>query len=270
MNKPSLICLIALGLASTIYAETAQSRIAAPGEIATAVPETLPAALGGTLLDTSISQVTTPTFSGTLRSAVYDGPGDPRRNLDFYYQFTNDAGSTDAIARLGGGYFGDWAASVFQTGQAFGVFPAGQVAASSATEDSRRIPPASPDMLTSSNDTIVFNMLSAAQTGNLKPGQTSFTFLIRTDAYQWRESPSFSISDGSQVFGRALFPFGDHLPGLPLGPNNPFPGIPVGPDGLPIDPVSVFPPAVPEPGTYALMLAGLGLLGFSRIRRHPG
>ena len=29
-------------------------------------------------------------------------------------------------------------------------------------------------------------------------------------------------------------------------------------------------PAVPEPGTYAMLLAGLGLLGFVAQRRHPG
>src|SRR3954467_10715020 len=100
----------------------------------TVVPQTLASAPAGTLLDSKSTVVTTPTFSGTLRTAVYDGP-EAGANMDFYYQFSNSAQSANAIGRVTGFDFSAWATSVFQSSGAFGIFRAGDTAASTADRD---------------------------------------------------------------------------------------------------------------------------------------
>jgi hypothetical protein len=207
--KLSVIALAMAGMCGAAHANTlAYNQTVSPLDII--------AAPGGSLLDSLSSLVTTPTFSGTLRTAVYDGP-EAGRNMDFYYQFSNSAQSANAIGRVTGYDFDTWATSVFQTSQAFGIFLAGDVSALSADRDS--------------HSTVGFNMLPAGELhGKLSPGLTSFTFIVRTSAQ-------------------------DYVPG--------WSGVINGTAGF----APAFQPAVPEPGTNALIAAGLGLMGFVVRRR---
>jgi hypothetical protein len=208
--------LLALALAG--FGGAAQANALAANQTVSPV-DMLAVAPAGTLLASLVEAVSAPTFTGTLRTAVYDGP-EAGVNLDFYYQFTNNANSANAVGRVTGYNFDGFAANVFQTAQAFGVFLAGQVAADSADRDNL--------------GTIGFNMLPDGNLhGKLMPGQTSDTFIVRTSATQFTAGWS-GVIDGTATSAPA------------------------------------FQPAIPEPGTNALIAAGLGLMGFVVRRRTKG
>lgn len=173
----------------------------------------------GTLLDSIATTVTTPTFTGTARSAVYDGP-EAGVNLNFFYQFTNNsgAGTLDAISRLTAGGYGTFVTDVFQSAGGFGGFSAGTVSASTVD----RI-----------NGTVGFNF----GTTGIGAGQSSNVLEIHTDATSY-VSHWMGVIDATGGFAAAFAPGGDGTT-----------------------------PPIPEPETYALMLAGLGLLGFIGKRR---
>ena len=213
MNKKLSTLAIALALAGAYGAANATDLT--PGHTISPVP-ILGAAPAGTLLDSVSTLITTPTFMGTLRSAVYDGP-EAGINLDFYYQFTNSASSANAIARVTGYDFSGWHTDVYQTAHAFGQFLAGNVTASTADRDTQ--------------GTVGFNMPPIGnEHGKLLPGMTSDTFIIRTRAQTY--FPGWAgVIDGTAGYSPA------------------------------------FSPAIPEPETNALIVAGLGLMGFVVRRR---
>lgn len=174
----------------------------------------LASAPGGTLLDSLITPISTLTFSGIARTAVYDGP-ETGTNLDFYYQFSNNSGSQNAIARMTAASFEGFLTDVYQTATGFDLFQPGTNPADTADR--------------SSNGRVVgFNFIPGTQNA-LDPGETSYIMVVRTDATQYTQG-SMGIIDGSGATALAFAP-------------------------------------IPEPETYALMLAGLGLLGFARRRQ---
>jgi hypothetical protein len=78
-------------------------------------------------------------------------------------------------------------------------------------------------------------------------------------------APSLGPGEWAPPPSPALPPVAGEAPRLPLPPF----GQPGGGGGTAASPPS-FPPAVPEPGTWAMMLAGFGLVGLSlRSRREP-
>src|SRR4051812_47302379 len=81
--------------------------------------DTIQSAPGGTLKAAMSEQIATPTFTATLRSAVYDGP-EQGTNLDFYYQISNSANSADSLTRVTASNFAGFTTNVFQTAQGFG------------------------------------------------------------------------------------------------------------------------------------------------------
>ncbi len=171
---------------------------------------------GGTLLDTAITQLSNISYSGTARVAVYDtGSG-----LDFYYQFSNNASSTNGVERFTGFNFSSLGAtpvSVFQTASAFGIFAAGTESADTADRTDMGV--------------IGINFIPNTNS-KINPGTTSFTEIIRTNATAYTAG-NFGLLDG-------------------IGSN-----------------AAGFATAVPEPDSYAMLLAGLGIIG-TIIRRRNG
>jgi len=212
--KTTLKIGAALAMAGAIG--SAHAADVAAGSGPTAGPPGIAAALG-TLLDSISTAITTPTFNGTARAAVYDGPEDGM-NLNFYYQFSNNSGgegdNLHAIARMTAGGFNDWATDVFQSSDSFGDFVAGTVAANTVDRGNTGV--------------VGFNFTP----GGVMPGESTNVMEIRTNATDYT-SNWMAVIDGTSGFGPAFSPTA----------------------------------AIPEPETYAMMLAGLGLLGFVGKRR---
>jgi hypothetical protein len=171
---------------------------------------------GGTLLDSVVTNVSTPSFTGTARTAVYDtGSG-----LDFYYQFTNDATSQTGIERLIGYNYstlGNSVVDVFQTSAAFGIFQTGSEYSDGADRTLTGV--------------LGFSFIPNSNS-KILPGTTSFTQIVRTNAREYIAG-NFGIMDG----------FATNAPGFA-------PTLPV-----------------PEPESFAMLLAGLGLMGTIARRR---
>lgn len=204
---------VALALAGAIG--SAQALDVAANTAPAAGPPSMAAALG-TLLDSLSTAITTPTFTGMARAAVYDGP-EAGMNLNFYYQFSNTGGAgttPDSIARMSAGGFGTWATDVFQSDVAFGDFVAGTVAANTVDRGNTGV--------------IGFNFTP----NGVMPGESTSIMEVRTSATDHTRN-WMAVIDSTGGFAPAFAPTA----------------------------------AIPEPETYALMLAGLGLLGFVGRRR---
>lgn len=153
-------------------------------------------------------------YNGIARSAVYDSGN----GLDFYYQFTNNASSKNGVERFTAFDFsslGTTAVDVYQTNAAFGIFVAGTELSDYADR--------------STSNVIGFSFVPNGAS-KIGPGTTSFTQIIRTNAYSFTAG-NFGILNGiaSNATG--------------------------------------FAPAVPEPESYAMFLAGLGLMASIARRR---
>ena len=204
----------AMVLALAAAATGAQATALMSGVI-TANVDMVAGSFGGVLLDSAITVISNPSYSGIARSAVYDtGTG-----LDFYYQFTNDANSVHGVERFTGSDFTAidvGIVNVYQTNAAFDIFVAG-------TEESDYADRTVAGIIGFS---FVPNSLSP-----INPGLTSFTQIIRTDAREYAPG-NFGLLNG----------YGDNATGFGVAA------------------------PVPEPETYAMLLAGLGMVG-TIIRR---
>lgn len=212
MNNSIKRSVLALALLGAVGAANATALVAT---IPTASVDVVAGGFGGTLLDSAVSAVSTPSFTGTARAAVYDtGAG-----LDFYYQFTNDVTSNTGIERFTGYDFsglGSSVISVFQTSAAFGIFTTGTETSDYADR--------------TLNGVVGFNFVPTANS-KIIPGTTSFTQIIRTTATGYQPG-NFGILDGFAANATA------------------FAALPV-----------------PEPESFAMLLAGLGLMGTIARRR---
>jgi hypothetical protein len=212
-NKRTLLALALAGSFGAANATTLATTTGDSANISSSV-DMVASFFGGTMLDSAITTISTPGWTGTARMAVYDtGSG-----LDFYYQFTNDSTSKTGLERFAAYDFSPLAPSpidVYQTNAAFGIFTAGTEAADYADRTSKGV--------------IGFSFVPNGQS-KINPGTTSFTTIIRTNAHDYKPG-NFALIDGYSANATA------------------------------------FAPAVPEPETYAMMLAGLGVIGFIGKRR---
>lgn len=193
----------------------------------------------GTLLEYVSTDISTATFAGEARAAVYDGK-EAGVNLDFYYQFTSFGDSADAIARISAGGYSGTSVDVLQDGGMWGSFVRGTAAAGTV------------DM--SSEGTLGFNF---APTGVIA-GLTTTVLRVRTAATSYVDD-WMGIINGTATFAHAFAPGASGIPGGG--------GLSGGGGGEVPEPPTA---EIPEPETYALMLAGLGLLGFAGRRRKCG
>jgi len=170
----------------------------------------------GTLLESAITDVTTPSYTGTARTAVYDtGTG-----LDFYYQFTNNASSSTGVERFSAYDFstiGVLDVDVYQTASGFGDFIAGTEKSDFADRTAQGV--------------IAFSFVPNTNS-KINPGKTSYTQIIRTNARAYTDG-NFGLLNGHATNAAAF------APALP----------------------------VPEPESFAMLLAGLGLMGTIARRR---
>ncbi|MBC8108000.1 MAG: PEP-CTERM sorting domain-containing protein [Anaerolineae bacterium] len=115
--------------------------------------------------------VATPTYSGTLTSAVFTNAGG---TLDFYYQFTNNASSSDGIERLSMTSFTGFTTDVGYRTSALAPFTAGAQAPLFADRSA-------------SGSVVGFYFDSNNQAGPylVDPGESSRTIVIRTNATQF-------------------------------------------------------------------------------------
>ena len=126
--------------------------------------------LGAPLTQVS-TPVATPTYNGTLTSAVYTNQGG---TLDFLYQFTNSPNSSDGIERLTMSSFTGFTTDVGYRTDAVAPFVAGAQQPFFATR--------------SANGSVVgFEFSSTNQAGPylISPGESSRTIVIRTNATQF-------------------------------------------------------------------------------------
>jgi hypothetical protein len=173
--------IIAAALVSMCATGSAWATTLIPGS--TVVPNTVPTFLGGTLLDSISTAVSTPSYSGIARAAVYDGGN----GLDFYYQFTSDAvlGNND-IERMTTFNYKGFSVDASQTSTAFGIFSAGTTNIDTADR--------------SNSGVVGFNFLSG-----LTPGSTSYIAILHTNATKYKAG-TFAIIDGYSANAVAFAP----------------------------------------------------------------
>jgi len=169
-------------------------------------------------------------YTGTLRSAVYRN--NLNNQLDFYYQFTNNASSVDSVSRITMTNFGAFTSNVGFTSQDIDG-ASGNTGPAGTANFSQTGTMQAPSLANRpSQGTLGFNFGNGIVTSDMiNAGETSRILVIRTNATNYNNGSTSTINGAVSTYQ------------------------------------TFAPTAIPEPGTYALMGAGLIALGLVRRKK---
>jgi hypothetical protein len=299
MNAAIKLTLLAITLSSALAAQATSLpwRSIYGGSIGAF--DVVEAPFGGTLLESMSVQYRAPPTtgphlwgtplapaieSGTFKSAVYESTAG---TLDFYYQIADVKGVPDGgirravdldIAHFGdfggstgsiqgdGTTSGNWSLvgsdpgkplSIFQTNATFGIFSAGTVSADGAARESGVWAGQILSIDGPGNSTVTDIHIGFSQDIGLLTDAATYTFIIRTGLTPTRLDQNGVVVGLGYETGKNSLGIGDDVQHKDLGftGHQTFSG------------VYAIVPSIPEPESYALMLAGLGLIGAVVRRR---
>lgn len=218
------------GAAAISFATAAQAgHELPPGDTGSPLSEN-PVVLGTLLADTGVQNVSNSSAGITLDTQMRAAVYSGTGYLDFVYQLTNMQSSNTSVTGLSFANFVGFDVAAWQFISGIGLFGPGVEEADSARRNPDGV------VLGVNFDTNFFpaNDTDAGLNMLLNPGETSATFLFRVTGATSFTPGTFTAQDGVTVTGAGFSPAG----------------------------------AVPEPGTWGLMLLGFGAAGFAlRCRR---
>lgn len=185
--------------------------------------------LGALLSDTGVQNVSTSMFGTTLNTQLRAAVYSGNGYLDFVYQITNLGSSNTSVEGLTFASFDSFDVAAWQFINGIGLFGAGAEEADSA----RRNPDGQVLGVAFGTNFFPNNDTDAGPNGLLNPGETSSTFLFRVTGATSFTPGTFTAQNGVTVTGQGFSPVA----------------------------------AVPEPGTWAMMLLGFGAMGVALRRR---
>jgi hypothetical protein len=231
-NKHILIGSIAIAFAAPLSATTiSPGQCAGPSPCIAALDTWTTISNLGTFVTGKTETITSSDYSGIFRTAVYRNSSN---FLDFYYQFTSNSSSIGAINRMTTVNYTGYTTNVGWTTQDIdgsGGSGSGATAVNFLQNAIFMQAPTSADRSTGPGGTIGFSFPNSIAGATVDPGETSRILVIRTNAINYSTGSTFFLN-GS------------------IASNSSF-----------------APTAIPEPGTYVLMGAGLIALGLVRRKR---
>ncbi len=240
MKNNTLLSVLfgAVSLSATLSAGTiSQGQCAGPSPCVATLDNWASISNLGTFVDgithsvTGLNSENQVLYTGTLRSAVYRNS--LNNQLDFYYQFVNNSSSVDSISRMTMTNFGTFTTNVGFTSQDIDGTTGSAGGTAKAVNFSQTGTMQAPSLANRpSQGTLGFNFGDGTVSSDMiNPGETSRILVIRTNATNYNNGSTSTINGAIATYQ------------------------------------TFAPTAIPEPGTYALMGAGLIALGLVRRKQ---
>ena len=239
MKNNTLLSVLfgAVSLSATLSAGTiSQGQCAGPSPCVATLDNWASISNLGTFVDgithsvTGLNSENQVLYTGTLRSAVYRNS--LNNQLDFYYQFVNNASSVDSISRITMTNFGTFTTNVGFTSQDIDGTTGGGTPVKTNFVQNTTLMQAPSLANRPSQGTLGFNFGDGTVSSDMiNPGETSRILVIRTNATNYNNGSTSTINGAIATYQ------------------------------------TFAPTAIPEPGTYALMGAGLIALGLVRRKQ---